>query len=99
MANPKSSHIDEANAKEAAAVTTKEAKAVQDQASTKELCTRLCDATTTIASRLQYLSDKIVGGMNDQDASTVKAGLREEIDRLKAMGTDPNDPVKMVPKM
>lgn len=57
-------------------------------ATTDEIVTRLNDATSRIAAKLQALVDEVAGG----DAA-IAAKFEPVVTELEAMGADPADPV------
>lgn len=59
----------------------------------KDMTKKIDDATNAIAARITDLMSKITNSMTDAEKAEVLAGLQAEVDRLTALGQDPNNPV------
>lgn len=57
------------------------------------LIAALDEATTAIGTRIDALTQSIKNNMTDDEVADVKAKMSAEVDKLKAMGTDPSNPV------
>lgn len=64
----------------------------------KDLAAKIDAATNAVATRIDALSQRVTNGMSDQEVADVKAGFQAEVDRLTALGRDPNNPVPASPK-
>lgn len=63
----------------------------------KDLTKKIDDATNAVAARLDALAQQITNSMSDADVTAVKAGLQAEVDKLTALGSDPNNPIPPAP--
>lgn len=59
----------------------------------KDLLTKIDAATTDVGNVLKDLRDKVGVGMTQAQVDEIKGGLSAEIDKLTAMGKDPNNPI------
>lgn len=55
------------------------------------------NATNAVAARIDKLVQGLKNSMTDAELAAVKAGFQAEIDRLTALGQDPNNPVPPSP--
>ncbi len=62
----------------------------------KDLTKAIDDATNKVAARIDALAAKISNSMTDAEVAEVKAGLQAEVDKLTALGQDPDNPVPPV---
>ncbi len=58
-----------------------------------DLCKKIDDASTAVGLRLAALQGQIKNSMTDDEVAAVKTAMQAEVDKLTAMGQDPNAPV------
>ena len=59
----------------------------------KALLTQIDAATTAVANRLADLAGRITNSMSDAEVTEIKTQMAAKVDRLTALGHDPNNPV------
>jgi len=57
------------------------------------LVSQIDTATNLVADRLAALTAQIKNSMTDDEVSSLKTSLQGEIDKLKAMGQNPENPI------